>query len=167
MGAPFLARSLREKWGFSTERSQRVRPAEQRRGVESQWQTKSRVPAGDQTGKDSTRNGIVQCRERAALKRRVKRGEKRGFRVRVTTRKSAMRWNHRSPLVAAKRRKTRSRTPFSPRGNSLRVRWIEISRTRALARRKQKRAAARWARPLTTIPLQNPALVHRPVQRIT
>jgi hypothetical protein len=29
VGAPFLARSLREKWGFSTERSQRVRPAEQ------------------------------------------------------------------------------------------------------------------------------------------
>jgi hypothetical protein len=26
-GAPFLARSLREKWGFSTERSRRVRPA--------------------------------------------------------------------------------------------------------------------------------------------
>ena len=34
---------------------------------------------------------------------------------------------------------------------------IEISRTRALARKKQKRAAARWARPLTTNPLQNPA----------
>jgi hypothetical protein len=117
VGAPFLARSLREKWGFSTERSQRVRPAEQRRGVDSQWQTKSRVPAGDQTGKDSTRNGIVQCRERAALLRRVKRGEKRGFRVRVTTRNSAMRWNHRCPLVAAKRRKTRSHAhPSAPVG---------------------------------------------------
>jgi hypothetical protein len=91
-----------------------------KRGVDSQWQTKSRVPAGDQTGKDSTRNGIVQCRERAALQRRVKRGEKRGFRVRVTTRDSAMR-NHRCPLVAAKRRKTSfSRTPFSPRGDSSR-----------------------------------------------
>ena len=28
VGAPFLARSSREKWGFSTERSRRVRPAE-------------------------------------------------------------------------------------------------------------------------------------------
>ena len=30
MGAPFLAGSLREKWGFSTERSRRVRPGEAR-----------------------------------------------------------------------------------------------------------------------------------------
>jgi hypothetical protein len=88
VGAPFLARSLREKWGFSTERSQRVRPAEQSEASIANGKQNREFRPETRLEKIRRANEIVQCRERAALKRRVKRGEKRGFRVRVTTRNS-------------------------------------------------------------------------------